>query len=406
MVYRYGSSRTLPVLMTVAILRWCIFFLAAGATLTISVRDPRAAWAYEFASFVVAAVAVQRVPRIRLTLAIPLTTIASWGFVQLAVHATVDRYATADRYLTVDRYLTMDASLRMAAFAATFIASAAAFSSARFRDMLVAYLAWFGFAIAIVGVLAYYTSPGKLLWIFVSPYPDTWGFFLSRNNFAQFLELALPSALWRARFGTASAIVIAAVILAAGVASASRAGAILLVAETLVCLFLMRRVIPTKAVWRLSAAATIFVAIAGASQLWTRLHAPDPLEYRREFVRSTLAMIAEHPWRGFGLGTFAVVYPAFAKFDAGATVTHAHNDWLEWASEGGVIFAAAWIALAIALLRPGVRSIWGIGVVAILLHALVDFPFARVGTAAWFFVIAGALAVFDDPVREASRDSH
>jgi O-antigen ligase len=386
--------------MTVAILRWCILFLAAGATLTISIRDARAAWAYEFASFVVAAVAVRHVPRIRLTVAIPLAIIALWGFVQLALHATVNRD------VTVDAYLTMDASVRMAAFAATFIASATAFSSAKLREMLAAYLAWLGFAIALVGVLAYYTSPGKFLWIFASPYPDTWGFFLSRNNFAQFLELALPAALWRARSGSASAIAIAAAILAAGVASASRAGAILLAAETLACLLLMRRAIPTKVVLRLSAAIAIFIAIAGASQLWTRLHAPDPLEYRREFVRSSLAMIAEHPWRGFGLGTFGAVYPSFAEFDPGATVTHAHNDWLEWASEGGVPFAAAWIALGIALVRPAVRSIWGIGVLAILLHALVDFPFARVGTAACFFVIAGAIAVFDDPLREASRDRH
>ena len=145
--------------------------------------------------------------------------------------------------------------------------------------------------------------------------------------------------------------------------------------------------------WTLTAASLAFIAIAGASQLWSRLRAPDPFEYRREFARSTLAMIAERPWRGFGLGTFAAVYPAFAEFDPGAAVTHAHNDWLEWSSEGGVPFAAAWFLLAIALLRPAVRSVWGIGLIAVLLHALVDFPFARFGIGAWFFVLAGALSV-------------
>ena len=54
------------------------------------------------------------------------------------------------------------------------------------------WFAWFGFVLSIVSVVAYYTSPGSILWLFPSPYPDVWGPFLSRNNFAQFLELALP----------------------------------------------------------------------------------------------------------------------------------------------------------------------------------------------------------------------
>ncbi len=388
--YRYGVAASMvnpyrsPVLMTVAILRWCIFFLAAGATIAISVIDPRVVWGGEFGSFLLAAFTVWRTREIRRSAAIPLAAIAVWGFVQLAFGATVDGYAT------------LDASLRMAAFAATFLASATLFSTTPLVNSLLAALARFGFVAAILGVLAYYTSPGKILWIFPSPYPDSWGFFLSRNNFAQFLELALPAALWRARFGTTSAILIGAGILAAGIASASRAGAILLLLETLVCLMLLRRVVNRtsmwKSMWTLAVASVAFIAIAGATQLWSRFHAPDPFEYRREFVRSTLAMIAEHPSRGFGLGSFASVYPAFAEFDPGAAVTHAHNDWLEWSSEGGVPFAAAWFLLAIGLLRPAVRSVWGIGIVAVLLHALVDFPFARFGIGVWFFVVAGALS--------------
>jgi O-antigen ligase len=390
MAFRYRAEVPRPrYRMSLAILRGCVLLLAAFATASISVRDPRFAWAAEFGSFLLAAFTVWRTRAIRRSTAIPLAAIAASGFVQLAFGATVDGYAT------------LDASLRMAAFAATFVASAALFSTAQLVDDLLAALSRFGFVIAILGVLAYYTSPGKILWIFPSPYPDTWGFFLSRNNFAQFLELALPPALWRARFGTTSGILIAAVILAGGIASASRAGAILLLLETLVCMILLRRVssdvyrgyMSRRSLWTFAATSLTFAAIAGASQLWSRLHAPDPFEYRREFAHSTLAMIAERPWRGFGLGTFAVVYPAFAEFDPGAAVAHAHNDWLEWSAEGGVPFAATWFLLAIALLRPAVRSVWGIGLVAVLLHALVDFPFARFGIGVWFFMLAGASSV-------------
>ena len=102
-------------------------------------------------------------------------------------------------------------------------------------------------------------------------------------------------------------------------------------------------------------------------------------------------MIAARPWTGYGLGNFATVYPEFARFDPGAVVEHAHNDWLEWATEGGWPYAAVWMLLAIATLRPALRSIWGIGIPAVFLHALVDYPLARLGVAAWLFILIGAL---------------
>ncbi|HLW77512.1 MAG TPA: O-antigen ligase family protein [Bryobacteraceae bacterium] len=239
--------------------------------------------------------------------------------------------------------------------------------------------------------------------MFPSPYPDSWGVFASRNNFAQFLELALPAALWRARTGSVFDMAAAGAMLAAGVASASRAGAALLAFETIACLALMGRGKLKK--WKLAAVIAASVAVGGAGQLVGRFRQPDPLELRREIARSTLAMIRAHPLKGWGLGTFASVYPAYAEFDIGAAVEHAHDDWLEWTAEGGIGFAAAWAALAISIGVPAVRSIWGMGVLAVLAHAIVDFPFARLGIAAWVFLLIGALAARGG-VREFARGEH
>ena len=67
------------------------------------------------------------------------------------------------------------------------------------------------------------------------------------------------------------------------------------------------------------------------------------------------------------------------------------NGWLEWGAEGGLPFACVWLVFVAGLWRPAIRSIWGMGVVALFLHALVDYPFARPGIAAWAFILAGAL---------------
>ncbi len=350
-----------------AVVRWGVFIVAIAATLTISVADSRVAWGLDFGALAIGAAAVWVVRGLRTSVAISLAAIALWGFAQLALHGTVYGYRTLDR------------ALGFAALTAMAIAGSAAFADRVGREQLIRALAWLGFAIAATGVIAHAIAQSG----------DSWGWFVSRNKFAQFLELALPAAMWRARSGSLGAIAIAASILAAGLASASRAGAILLAAETVICLILLR-----GSRWKFGIIAALAISIAGVSQLRSRFDATDPLEYRREFAHSAIAMIRDRPLAGFGIGTFADVYPAYAVFDPGKIVDHAHNDWLEWTAEGGLGFGASWLALAVAIAPAAVRSIWGMGVVAVFLHAAVDYPFARAGIAMWVFVLIGALAVW------------
>jgi O-antigen ligase len=85
-------------------------------------------------------------------------------------------------------------------------------------------------------------------------------------------------------------------------------------------------------------------------------------------------------------------------------VEHAHNDWLEWAADGGIFFAAVWIGLALWLARPAVRTGWGIGVLGCFLHGLVDYPFVRLGISAWVMILIGMLAATE--VREVRHRPH
>lgn len=383
--------------------------LGAAATLTTWVRSPLLAWGYALGVFLLAGMWTARdvfTPRaLRVTVrGAALTAISLWGFVQLG-------FAQLGLGATVYRYATLDAAVRTAALGATAYAASRALRSARLRLQFLTAFAWFGFAVSVAAVLAYFTSPGRVLWIFPSPYPDTWGPFLSRNDFAGFLELSFPVALWlflsdspargSPRIPAPIPAPIPAWMLAAGLASASRAGAILLVLEAISIFAIAGR---RRALGKFAIAAAVFIAITGAGTLLGRLAGPDPLAYRREIARSTVQMIAVHPWRGFGVGTFAQVYPAYATFDAGAAVEHAHNDWLEWAAGGGVPYAAAWAALAVALCAPAVRSVWGLGIMAAFVHATVDYPFARFGLTAWTFALMGALEA--DKLRELRGDVH
>jgi O-antigen ligase len=374
-----------------------LFAFAAAATLTTWVRDPIAEWTYELSVCLLGAIAVGRAA-FRKPLEIPspvlpvvaLLLIGTWGFIQLAAGHTVYRWAT------------LNAGLRMTGLAATGIAAWYVFERPRTRETFLDAMAWFGFLLSGVSLLAYFTSVGRVLWVFPAPYPDVWGPFLSRNNFAQFLELTFPVVLTLGLKPVARTIgcrlspVMAAVMLTAGLSSASRAGAVLLVAESCAVFWLARDSRGLrKALAQFAAAVVIFGVVAGAGAVWVRIKKSDPLEYRREIYRSALQAIGEHPLTGTGLGTFPRVYPAYATFDSGSVVEHAHSDWLEWTTEGGFGYAAVWGLFSIWLVRPAIRSIWGLGVLAVLVHALVDYPFARFGVSAWVFVLAGALGQFN-----------
>jgi O-antigen ligase len=377
-----------------------LFVLAAAATATISMRDPFPGWGYALGVFLLAGYWALReiltasgIPSTCVGVALAL--ISLWGLAQLAAGATVYRYAT------------WDASVRSAAMGATAFTASRALSDGRLRLQFLQAFAWFGFAVSVVSVLAYFTSPGHVLWVFPSPYPDVWGPFLSRNDFAGFLELAFPVAMWlaldrsKSEHRPAMLLWAPAWMLAAGLASASRAGAVLLILEAAVFLVRFPR---RRETLRFAVATIVLVCVAGIGTLLGRLSDPDPLRYRREIAASTLKMIADHPWHGFGLGTYAQVYPAYATFDSGAAVEHAHDEWLEWAAEGGIPLAAVWAVLAVGIAGPALRSLWGLGVVAALLHATVDYPFARFGLTAWTFALIGAIGSAE--VREVTERIH
>ena len=106
-------------------------------------------------------------------------------------------------------------------------------------------------------------------------------------------------------------------------------------------------------------------------------------------------MARARPLTGFGLGTWSTAYPAYATFDDGKRDNQAHNDWLQWASEGGLPLLALMVAMGGLLVRPALRSVWGVGLLAVLLHCLVDYHFQqRPVFGYYYFALAGLVCAF------------
>ena len=365
--------------------RWALSLLQAGVFLT------AALWILDWA----------RRPRKIHTagLLVPLTCAPLWGLLQLALGTTVYRFNTWEEIL-----------FWFSLLAAVFLALQA-LADAAVRARFLTALLYFGAAISILGTIQLFTSGGKIFWWFDSGYPDAFGPFVYYNNYAAFAELLLPLAIYRAlrdkRRGAVYAI-LAGVIYASVIASNSRAGAILCTA-LLFAVPILAALKQTSGVRRLMlttgtllAAAAVFTAVVGWGRLLERLRYPDPFVHRREMLLSSLEMAKERPWMGFGLGTYQEAYPAYALFDIGRIVNHAHNDWAEWLAEGGVPFLAITLVFAALTVGPAFRSVWGLGLLSVYLHALVDYPMQRLGLALWIFVLAAAVTAAEREQRRTA----
>jgi len=127
-------------------------------------------------------------------------------------------------------------------------------------------------------------------------------------------------------------------------------------------------------------------------------------EGRIETYRSTLRMIADHPWFGTGLGTFMWSLPAYrsANISMWGVWDRAHSTPLELASDLGLPLAGlvvlAWV-LVLGLLIRGVRTrrrdlLIPVGALTVailsLAHSVIDFSLQIPGYAIVVFSLVGA----------------
>lgn len=134
---------------------------------------------------------------------------------------------------------------------------------------------------------------------------------------------------------------------------------------------------------------TIMALYVGIGSTIQRFALDDLLHEDRPLYWSNVAgMIKEFPLFGTGLGTFSSVYPAYEKRAAGEMLlVHAHNDWLEYLSElglvgslflfGGILYMAVRSYLAWRSRRdPGAKGLALGGLVSLAaagIHAMTDF---------------------------------
>ncbi|MBI1203481.1 MAG: O-antigen ligase domain-containing protein [Rhodopseudomonas sp.] len=306
----------------------------------------------------------------------------------------------------------------------------------RARQVLVV-IAWSGAAYAIYGVISLLVDPTVLLWQDKRAYVgNVTGTFVNRNTAAAYfgscavIWLALlleplrrhlkgDRIVWRkvpARLltRTPEAVVVSFamlfVCLIAMFLTGSRAGVVLslfALATTFVVYF-RRDLPPRSGLWMAIGGSALFVLallqfMGGVvSNRFDVQGLAD--EGRIEAYRSTLRMIADHPWFGTGLGTFAWAFPAYRSPDISmwGVWDMAHNTPLQLAAEVGLpltlVVALGWLVMFAVLIR-GILirqrdriiplAAFSVSMIAVL-HSCVDFTLQVPGYAIVAFGILGA----------------
>ncbi len=324
--------------------------------------------------------------------------------------------------LTLDQYGTYEGALKSTAYGTFFVLSLALLDRSE-RVALAAYtLVLSGFAQAMYGGLSSLSELSG----------QAHGSFVNRNHYSAYLVMCISVGLgalianltgdvarsWKQFLRNAIALILSprmrlrlalVVMVIALVLTRSRMGNISFFASLLAAgaigLLFSRRATRSMVILIASLIVIdIFIvgAYFGVERVVERIEQTRiETEQRPDVANSALAMWKDYPVFGSGLGSFHVVFPRYRGGEISDLNTHTHNDYLEFATETGIVGIALLgllvllsflTALRAQIMRhdPLMRGIsFGalMAIIALMIHSTVDFNLQIPANALTFMLV-------------------
>lgn len=348
------------------------------------------------------------------------------------------QHASSWGTLSISPAATLLGFFKILAYMGVFVLALQLFDSGRRKSTILAALIALGCFEAGYGILQYLLGWNKIFGM-TNPY-DSWvafGTYINRNHFAGLIDLTFPFAfasafysyqLWSdpqrlagsTRSGGESPLgfriifyLFLAVIMVIGIVFSNSRGGILSVSFALISLSVLTLLKVRRRSWGLVIAGLVTLAVAfslwiGIESILHRFVNMSQAEYEGTLRRSmmwsdTLQLFRHNPILGTGLGTYEDALRPFQTHLVNLTVDHAHNDYLEFASETGVVgFGLLFIPIFYLLVqmvisflkdRRRYRSAILLGctgsTVGLLIHSLMDFNLQVPANAMIFAAILG-----------------
>ncbi len=337
----------------------------------------------------------------------PMLAFAAIAVLQLLTGSTVYRYATQSELALYAAYGAFSFLLVQLLLRTRQIK--------RFALVLTAY----GAALAFFALLQGLSSNGRLFWL-RQPRFGGWiyGPYVNHNHYAGLMEMLLPAALAVALSHYSSAAQkisasLAGMLMAITIfLSGSRGGMVAFAVQIVILSVVILRHKRNRAAFLVAIIALLAVAISvwmidsssvsRLASIAAETHGEISGGTRLTIDRDALRMFLRRPTLGWGLGSFAEVYPQFRSFYTDFRIDEAHNDYLQFLVEMGLPGLLIMIWFVTALYRNALRKLedWPsningsvalaalLAVTGILVHSFVDFNLQIPANAALFYALA------------------
>jgi O-antigen ligase len=342
--------------------------------------------------------------------------------------------------LSMNVHATFIALAKLLAYLSAFALAAHCFDSRKRKSRIVLSLVLLGFFETCYGTFQYLTGWQKIFGYTKQWYTeDATGTYINHNHFAGFLELTAPLVfglffyffqLWsqgrhdrfqprastdseRSAGARALACLFLLVLMAVGLIFSRSRGGILAALFSVIFIALLAQLKARRKVLILG--VFLFLVSAVGYGLWIGL---DPVLARFEMLetpsyirmegrtalwKDELGLIRDHPLVGAGLGVFSSVFRRYQTAQVNFVVDHAHNDYLEFTSETGIIGVTLlflpilylFLKMILSFLDDprryrGAVTLGCIGAtLALLIHSVTDFNLQIPANALTFAVILG-----------------
>lgn len=386
---------------------------------------------------------------------LPLLLLLGWMFFQLlplppsvvqiispstySIYQPIYEVAGQDRWfsLTVNQKASLFEGMRIATCVLFYFLTVQLLSNGKRLKRTVLIVSYLAIFIAFLAIIQKFTSSGKIYWFRSTPVnAGTTGPWVYHNHYAGFMEMICPVVIALFLFyrpvlddiktirGRIAAVFAMPgsnlhfflgfgilIILSSIFISLSRGGIISLS----VALIFFLAVVPQRV---LRSRVTMFgflfscVVLMGAWFGWdavaekfgkTFTESGSITNVRFFLWQDSLAIIRDFLITGTGFGTYLHIYPSYKTLTVDLIFDHAHNDYLELLTDGGLIgfVFAAWFVMAVLIhgwkklrLRQDRYAIFLsagalTGIVSLLFHSVTDFNMHNGANALYFFFLCG-----------------
>lgn len=338
--------------------------------------------------------------------------------------------------LSIHKKATLAELFRYTSYAGFYLLTVQLLSRRSLLKKTLNYLAIFAAILSVIAILQRFTSPGKIYWFYKTP-TAFFGPYFNNNHYAGLMEMIFPVVFslflfykpsvsypsLRARIveffsqirtsehillGFSSLLIALSVFL-----SISRGGIISLCVSGIICFLMIslkQRVFKSAGSTVVLLAILLLVSVGwfGWKPIFSefekiRNEQGEIAENRPTYWKDSVNAFKEFPVTGTGMGTFGDIYPKFQSKSFGPRLTHAHNDYLEFLVNGGIVGFLLFFGFTVTIIYKTYkvflkrREPYSIfiyigsisGIIAILFHSITDFNLQIGANGLYLFFLAG-----------------